>query len=69
LRSSARLSLLRLTLRKYALSRPTNGGPHARVVPLARLFDLDHARAQIRELHRAVGAREHAREVEDDEAV
>ena len=31
LRSSVRLSLLRLMLRKYALSLPMNGGPHARV--------------------------------------
>src|SRR3954467_2910733 len=31
LRSSVRLSLLRLMLRKYALSPFTNGGPHARV--------------------------------------
>src|SRR5688572_8279400 len=30
-RSSVRLSLLRLMLRKYALSAPTKGGPHARV--------------------------------------
>src|SRR5437868_2738758 len=31
LKSSVMLSLLRLMLRKYALSPSTNGGPHARV--------------------------------------
>ena len=70
LRSSARLSLFRLTLRKYALSRADKRrSPRARVVAAPRLLDLDHARAEIRELHRAVRPREHAREVEHDQAV
>ena len=57
-------------LRKYALSpveerRP----PGARVVALARLFDLDDARAHVGEQHRAVRAGQHAREVENGDSV
>ncbi len=39
--------------------------PH--VVALARPLDLDHARAQVGEQARAVGAGEHAGEIEDDQ--
>ena len=57
-------------LRKYALSPPTNGGPHARVSsPRPGLLDLDDPRAEVGELHRAVRARQHAGEVDDDHAV
>src|SRR5260221_7368447 len=52
-----------------ALAPDEGRSPRARVVPSARLLDLDDARAEIRELHRAVGAREDTREVEDEEAV
>ena len=70
LKSSVRLSLLRLMLRKYALSPATNGGPHAaRVVAAAGLLDLDDPRAHIGELHRAVRARQHAREVDYHQTV
>jgi len=37
------------------------------VVALARALDLDHARAEIREQARAVGAGQHAREIENGE--
>src|SRR5258708_32795207 len=43
--------------------------PGARVVAAAGLFDLDHARAEISQLHRAVGTGKHAREVEDEQAI
>ena len=39
--------------------------PH--VVALAGPLDLDHARAEVGEQPRAVGAGEHAGEIEDDE--
>ena len=39
--------------------------PH--VVALAGPLDLDHARAQVGEQPRAVGAGEHAGEIEDDQ--
>ena len=70
LKSSVTLSLLRLMLRKYALSPSRNGGPRrACRRRLPRLFDLDDARAHVGEQHRAVRPREHARQVEDGDSV
>src|SRR5262249_55887784 len=43
--------------------------PCARVVAFAGLLDLDHARAHVAEHHRAIRARQHAREVENGYAV
>src|SRR6185503_5783163 len=41
----------------------------ARLVAAARLLDLDHARAELGEDHRGERARQHARQVEDDQLV
>ena len=45
------------------------GRPRARIVPMGRLFDLDDLRAHVAEHHRAIGAGEHAREVDDAESI
>ena len=42
--------------------------PPARIVAAAGLLDLDHARAHVGEQHRAERARQHAREVDDEQA-
>ena len=70
LKSSVTLSLLRLMLRKYALSPfEKRRAPGARVVAFAGLLDLDDARAHVGEQHRAVRARQHARQVEHGDPV
>ena len=63
--------LVAVDAQEIARSRPRGtAGPHAaRVVALARLLDLDHARAHVGEQHRAVGTGEDAREVEHGDAV
>ena len=43
--------------------------PAARIVSPAGLLDLDDARAHVGEQHRAVRARENARQVDDEQAV
>src|SRR5689334_10573052 len=45
------------------------GAPRARVIATAGLLDLDHPRAEIAELHRAVRARQHAREIQNRDAL
>jgi hypothetical protein len=57
-------------VRALAAVGAEEGRPHAahRVAP-GRLLDLDHLRAQVGEQHRAVRPGEHAREVEDADAV
>src|SRR5690606_36261112 len=47
---------------------PHEGPDPARVVARARPLDLDHPRAQLEELERAEGPRQHARQVDDDGA-
>jgi hypothetical protein len=62
--------LLRLTLKKVRALAADERRPQARVSsPRPGCSTLDHARAEIRELHRAVRPGEHAREVEDRQAV
>ncbi len=51
-----------------ALAAEERRTPRARVVALARLLDLDDARAHVGEQHRAVRTGQHAREVEDGDA-
>ena len=48
-----------------ALALEKRRSPGARVVAFARLFDLDDARAHVGEQHRAIRARQHARQVQD----
>ena len=52
-----------------ALALEKRRAPRARVVALARLFDLDDARAHVGEQHRAIRARQHARQVENRDSV
>jgi len=40
----------------------------ARIVALARMFNFDHARAEIGEHHRAIRSREDAREIDDNKS-
>ena len=69
-RLRVRLSLLRLMLMKYALSPSWNGGPQPPgIVALARLLHLDDAGPHVGEHHRAVGAGEHAGQVENGQPV
>jgi len=52
-----------------ALARLKGRTPAAGVVALARLFDLDHPRAEVGEEHRAVRPGEHAGQVEDGDTL
>ena len=52
-----------------ALALEKRRAPRARVVAFLRLLDLDDARAHVGQQHRAVRAREHARQVENRDAV
>ena len=51
-----------------ALAFEKRRAPAARVVALAGLLDLDHARAHVGEHHGAIRARQHTRQVQDGDA-
>jgi hypothetical protein len=52
-----------------ALAFEKRRSPRTRVVAFARLFNFDDARAHVREQHRAVRSRQHARQVENGDPV
>src|SRR5690606_36162434 len=62
--------LVPVDAQKVRRLRPDEGrAPLPGVVPVAGVFDLDDARAEIGEHHRAVRPGEHARQVDDGETV
>ena len=67
-RSSAIDSLPWLSAEKYRLFPPTNGPIVRASSPSRRPLHLDDARAEVREHERAVGPREDAGQVDDDDA-
>ena len=52
-----------------ALALEEGRAPRPRVIPLARLLDLDDARAHVSEEHRAIRSREDTGEVENHDSV